>query len=131
MNKTLSIESMGAVGAAEGMVAVDAQADFSQNNSGKVVVTDQGASIDSPADGGYIYIARGADLNKDQAYAIADKLMSIRASNPTKQVGLALLGSEHTPVMETLISSLPKSGISITQTPSGVTDMARQMLETK
>ena len=128
LNQNLTIESMGAI-AQEGMVAVDATSEFSMANSGKVVVTEQGATIDTSGAMGYIFVTTAKSLDKSQAYAIADKLLNLRASNPSRPIGLGLIGGEYLPVTESLVKAMKPAGIQVAFYQTDVLTMACRMLK--
>lgn len=128
LNQNLTTESMGAI-AQEGMVAVDATSEFSQANSGKVVVNEQGATIDTTGAAGYIFVTSAISLDKSRAYAVADKLLSMRASNPSRSIGLGLIGGHQHPVTESLVKAMGAADIPIAFYQTDVLKMACRMLK--
>lgn len=124
LNKELSMESMGAIVAASSSTASPVEAD-----AGKVSMTTQGPIVDTPDNGGYIYVVPGDDLKSDDLHTISSKLLSHRLKNPDSPVGLAMI-SEGKPsaTMESLTRCLAPAGIRTTFLKSGLKDMARSML---
>lgn len=127
LNQTLTVESMGAMVAA-GEESIMAQGQTAAP-TGKVTVSEQGASVDYTGSAGYIYITKSDDLSKTQAFQVAEQLLKVRNKNPQLRMGLGLV-TANTPSesLESLVRVARAADVEVTTTHTGVLAMAHSML---
>lgn len=129
LNRELSLESMGAVMAALGDIQKSDRTSKSLDPGMIEVTGDETTIVHEDPDVGYIFIAEGKDLDRDDFRKISGDFMAMRARYPNKPLGLAMLGeSGVSETMESLRVCLGPAGVQLAFTQGGFKRMVLSMV---